>query len=39
MEKLGATFDCLFLIHGNRPLKTGLLHHLMKMAGITEADL
>jgi predicted RNA binding protein YcfA (HicA-like mRNA interferase family) len=26
-------------IHGNRPLKTGLLRHLMKLAGITEADL
>jgi predicted RNA binding protein YcfA (HicA-like mRNA interferase family) len=23
-------------IHGNRPLKTGLLHHLLKMAGISE---
>jgi len=26
-------------IHGNRPLKTGLLHHLMKLAGLMEADL
>ncbi len=26
-------------IHGNQPLKRGLLRHLMKMAGITESDL
>ena len=26
-------------IHGNQNLKTGLLRHLMKLAGITEADL
>ena len=26
-------------IHSNRPLKTGLLRHLMKLAGVTEADL
>jgi predicted RNA binding protein YcfA (HicA-like mRNA interferase family) len=26
-------------VHGNRPLKIGLLRHLMKIAGITEADL
>ena len=27
-------------IHGNKPLKRGLLHHLLKMAGIdTEAGL
>lgn len=26
-------------IHGNRPLKTGLLRHLLKMAGIEEAHL
>lgn len=26
-------------VHGNQALKTGLLRHLMKMAGITEADL
>lgn len=23
-------------IHGNKPLKTGLLHHLLKMAGLDE---
>ena len=26
-------------VHGNQALKTGLLRHLMKMAGISEADL
>ena len=26
-------------IHGNRPLKTGLLKHLLKMANILEAEL
>lgn len=26
-------------IHGDRPLKTGLLRHLMKMAEISEEDL
>jgi predicted RNA binding protein YcfA (HicA-like mRNA interferase family) len=26
-------------IHGNQALKTGLLRHLMKMAGIHESDL
>ena len=26
-------------VHGNRPLKTGLLRHLMNMAGLTEDDL
>ena len=26
-------------VHGNRPLKIGLLKHQMKIAGITEADL
>ena len=26
-------------VHGNQALKTGLLRHLMKMAGITESDL
>lgn len=26
-------------IHTDQPLKTGLLHHLLKMAGLTEADL
>ena len=26
-------------IHGNQALKTGLLRHLMKMAGLSETDL
>jgi predicted RNA binding protein YcfA (HicA-like mRNA interferase family) len=26
-------------IHGNQVLKTGLLRHLMKMAGLSESDL
>jgi predicted RNA binding protein YcfA (HicA-like mRNA interferase family) len=26
-------------VHGNHPLKIGLLKHQMKIAGITEADL
>ena len=26
-------------VHGNKPLKVGLLKHQMKIAGLTEADL
>jgi predicted RNA binding protein YcfA (HicA-like mRNA interferase family) len=26
-------------VHGNRPLKLGLLKHQMKIAGLTESDL
>jgi predicted RNA binding protein YcfA (HicA-like mRNA interferase family) len=26
-------------VHGNQPLKIGLLKHQMKIAGVTEADL
>ena len=26
-------------VHGDHPLKTGLLHHLMKMAELSEDDL
>jgi len=26
-------------VHGNQPLKTGLLRHLLKTSGLTEADL
>jgi hypothetical protein len=26
-------------IHGDQPLKIGLLHHLLKMAELSEADL
>jgi predicted RNA binding protein YcfA (HicA-like mRNA interferase family) len=37
--KAGSDVRLSVPIHGNRPLKTGLLRHLMKQAGITEADL
>ena len=37
--KAGSDVRLSVPIHGNRPLKTGLIHHLMKLAGITEADL
>jgi len=36
--KAGSDVRLSVPIHGNRPLKTGLLRHLLKMAGITEAD-
>jgi predicted RNA binding protein YcfA (HicA-like mRNA interferase family) len=26
-------------VHGNKPLKIGLLRHLMKIAGLSESDL
>jgi len=26
-------------VHGNQPLKVGLLRHLLKMAGLTESDI
>ncbi|HET7840164.1 MAG TPA: type II toxin-antitoxin system HicA family toxin [Terriglobia bacterium] len=29
----------LLRIHGNKPLKTGLLRHLLKMAGLDESAL
>jgi len=37
--KAGSDVRLSVPIHGNRPFKTGLLRHLMKLAGITEADL
>jgi predicted RNA binding protein YcfA (HicA-like mRNA interferase family) len=37
--KAGSDVRLSVSIHGNQPLKTGLLRHLMKLAGITEADL
>jgi predicted RNA binding protein YcfA (HicA-like mRNA interferase family) len=37
--KAGSDVRLSVPIHGNRPLKTGLLRHLMRLAGITEADL
>jgi len=37
--KAGSEVRLSVPIHGNQPLKTGLLRHLMKLAGITEGDL
>lgn len=37
--KYGSTVRLSIPIHGNTPLKIGLLKHLMKMAGLTENDL
>jgi predicted RNA binding protein YcfA (HicA-like mRNA interferase family) len=37
--KAGSDVRLSVPIHGNQPLKTGLLRHLMKLAGITEAGL
>ncbi len=37
--KAGSEVRLSVPIHGNQALKTGLLRHLMKMAGLTENDL
>lgn len=37
--KSGSTVRLSVPIHGNKPLKTGLLRHLLKMAGLPEKDL
>ena len=37
--KTGSVVRLSVPIHGDQPLKTGLLHHLLKMAGLSEADL
>ena len=37
--KAGSDVRSSVPIHGNRPIKMGLLRHIMKLAGITEADL
>ena len=37
--KAGSDVRLSVPIHGNQALKTGLLRHLMKMAGISESDL
>ena len=37
--KEGSVVRLSIPIHGNTPLKTGLLRHLMKMAGLQENDL
>jgi len=38
-SKTGSDVRLSVPIHGNQTLKTGLLRHLMKMAGISESDL
>jgi predicted RNA binding protein YcfA (HicA-like mRNA interferase family) len=38
-KKLGQRERIVIPIHGNRPLKTGLLKSQMKIAGLTEANL
>ena len=37
--KAGSIVRLSVPIHGNRPLKTGLLRHLAKLAGIPDEDL
>ena len=37
--KTGSDIRLSVPIHGNQTLKTGLLRHMMKMAGISESDL
>ena len=37
--KAGVNVRLSVPVHGNDSLKTGLLRHLMKLAGLTESDL
>ena len=37
--KAGSDVRLSIPVHGNRPLKRGLLRHLMKMANLSESDL
>ncbi|MCA1564059.1 MAG: type II toxin-antitoxin system HicA family toxin [Acidobacteria bacterium] len=37
--KAGSNTRLSIPIHGNQTLKTGLLRHLMKLAGLSESDL
>ena len=37
--KAGVSVRLSVPVHGNDSLKTGLLRHLVKMAGLTESDL
>jgi len=37
--KAGSTVRLSVPVHGNKPLKTGLLVHLLKMAGLSEKDV
>jgi predicted RNA binding protein YcfA (HicA-like mRNA interferase family) len=36
--RVGSIVRLSIPIHANRPLKTGLLRHLLKQAGLTETD-
>ncbi|HEV2881355.1 MAG TPA: type II toxin-antitoxin system HicA family toxin [Pyrinomonadaceae bacterium] len=37
--KAGSNIRLSIPVHGNQTLKTGLLRHLMKLAGLSEGDL
>jgi predicted RNA binding protein YcfA (HicA-like mRNA interferase family) len=37
--RVGSDVRLSIPVHGNQALKTGLLRHLMKMAGLSESDL
>jgi len=37
--KKGSVIRLSIPIHGNKPLKTGLLRYLLKMSGLTEKDI
>jgi predicted RNA binding protein YcfA (HicA-like mRNA interferase family) len=37
--KSGSVVRLSIPIHANKPLKTGLLRHLMKQAGLSESDI
>lgn len=37
--KIGSVVRLSIPVHANKPLKTGLLRHLLKQAGLTDADL
>ncbi len=39
LTKTGHQERIVIPVHGNHPLKPGLLKHQMKIAGLTEADL
>jgi predicted RNA binding protein YcfA (HicA-like mRNA interferase family) len=39
LTKEGCRERIVIPVHGNHPLKIGLLKHQMKIAGLTEADL
>ena len=37
--KSGSVVRLSVPVHGNKPLKTGLLKHLLQMAGLSESDM